>query len=129
LNLARRKYDAAWIRKLKPWIRPNDSLDPSRIFRNFLTRGLCWSKYFHLVYNADIRIYLWLDNEIDRKIDVTAMQFLLVQNRQQTHDWTQIGSGANGLGIQEWCRFFADNPILSACSTSQSTFTINQLSR
>ena len=30
------------------------------------------------------------------------MQFLLVQNRQQTHDWTLIGSGANGLGIQEW---------------------------
>jgi len=27
-----------------------------------------------------------LDNEIDRKIDVTAMLFLLVQNRQQTHD-------------------------------------------
>ena len=27
-----------------------------------------------------------LDNEIDRKIDVTAILFLLVQNRQQTHD-------------------------------------------
>ena len=26
----------------------------------------------------------------------------LVQNRQQTHDWTLIGSGAIGLGIQEW---------------------------
>ena len=37
---------------------------------------------------------------IDRKIDVTGMQFLLVQNRQQTHDWTLIWSGANGLGIQ-----------------------------
>ena len=43
-----------------------------------------------------------MDNEIDRKIDVTAILFLLVQNRQQTHDWTLIGSGANGLGIQEW---------------------------
>ena len=32
-----------------------------------------------------IRIYLLLDNEIDRKIDVTAILFLLVQNRQQTH--------------------------------------------
>ena len=31
------------------------------------------SKYFHIVYN-----------EIDRKIDVTAIQFLLVQNRQLT---------------------------------------------
>ena len=49
-----------------------------------------------------IRIYLLLDNEIYRKIDVTAILFLLVQNRQQTHDWTLIGSGANGLGIQEW---------------------------
>jgi len=27
-----------------------------------------------------------LDNEIDRKIDVAAMQLLLVQNRQQTND-------------------------------------------
>jgi len=27
-----------------------------------------------------------LDNEIDRKIDVTAILFLLVQNRHQTHD-------------------------------------------
>ena len=24
----------------------------------------------------------------------------MVQNRQQTHDWTLIGSGANGIGIQ-----------------------------
>ena len=44
-----------------------------------------------------------MDDEIDIKIDVTTMQFLLVQNRQQTHDLTLIGSGANGLGIQEWC--------------------------
>ena len=42
-----------------------------------------------------------MNDEIDRKIDVTAMQFRLVQNRQQTHDWTLIGSGTNGLGIQE----------------------------
>ena len=37
--------------------------------------------------------------KIELKIDVTAIQ--VVQNRQQTHDWTLIGSGANGLGIQE----------------------------
>ena len=37
---------------------------------------------------------------IDREINVTAMQFLLVQNRHQTHDWTLIRSGANGLDIQ-----------------------------
>ena len=43
-----------------------------------------------------------MDNEIDRKIDVTAILFLLVQNRQQTHEWTLIESGANCLGIQEW---------------------------
>jgi len=38
-----------------------------------------------------------VDDEIDRKIDVKVIQFLLVQNRQQTHDWTLIGSGANGI--------------------------------
>ena len=37
-----------------------------------------------------------------RKIAVTAILFLLVQNRQQTHDWILIGWGANGPGIQEW---------------------------
>ena len=42
-----------------------------------------------------------MDNEIDWKIDVTAIPFLLVQNRQQTHGWTLIGSGANGLGTLE----------------------------
>ena len=41
-----------------------------------------------------------LDNEINRKIDVTAIHLLLVQNRHQTHDLTLIGSGANELGIQ-----------------------------
>ena len=45
-----------------------------------------------------------MDNEIDRKIDVTTILFLLDQNRQQTQDWTLIGSGANGLGIQKWFR-------------------------
>ena len=45
---------------------------------------------------------LWLDNEIDRKLDVNAKLFLLVKNRQQTHVWTLIGSGGNGLDIQEW---------------------------
>ena len=43
-----------------------------------------------------------MDNEKDRKIDVTAILFLLLKNRQQTPDWTLIGSGANGLDIQEW---------------------------
>jgi len=37
---------------------------------------------------------------MDRKIDVTTILFLMVQNRQQTHDWTLIGSGAIGIGIQ-----------------------------
>ena len=41
-----------------------------------------------------------MDNEIDRKIDVSAIQFLLVQNRHQTHTWTLIGSDANGIDIQ-----------------------------
>ena len=43
-----------------------------------------------------------MDNEIERKNGVTAILFLLVQNRQQTDDWTLIRSGANRLGIQEW---------------------------
>ena len=43
-----------------------------------------------------------MTNETDRKIDVTAKQSLLVQNRQQTHDWTLIGSGATGLDILVW---------------------------
>jgi len=56
-----------------------------------------------------------LDNEIDRKIDVTAILFLLVQNRHQTHDWTLIGSDANGLGIQKCgiCHFFGDSGAFS----------------
>ena len=47
---------------------------------------------------------------MDNEIDVTAILFLLVQNRQQTHDWTLVGSGANGLGIQE-C-IMAELPLL-----------------
>ena len=43
-----------------------------------------------------------MDIEIDRKINVNAILFLLVQNRQQTQDWTLIGSGANGLDIPEY---------------------------
>ena len=42
-----------------------------------------------------------MDNEIDRKIDVTAILFLLVLKSQPTHDWTLIGADANGLGIQD----------------------------
>ena len=38
-----------------------------------------------------------MDDEIDRKVDVTTIQFLLVQDRQQTHGLNLIGSGANGL--------------------------------
>ena len=38
-----------------------------------------------------------------RKIDVTAILFLLVQNIQQTHDGTLIGSGAKS-DIAIFCR-------------------------
>ena len=41
---------------------------------------------------ADIRIHLLLDNELDRKIDVTPMQFLLVQNRHKTLDQALMSS-------------------------------------
>ena len=43
-----------------------------------------------------------MDKEIDRKIDVTAILFPLVQNGQKTHVWNLIGSGTNGLGKKEW---------------------------
>ena len=43
-----------------------------------------------------------MDNEIDRKLNVTAILFLLVQNRQQTHEWTLIGLDVIELGILEW---------------------------
>ena len=57
------------------------------------------SEYLHLLL-APIRGFISLiNNEIDRKIDVTTIKSLLVQNRQQSHDWTLIGSGANGIGI------------------------------
>ena len=42
-----------------------------------------------------------MNNEIDKKIDVTAILFLLGQNRQQAHNWTLIWSGGYGIGIQE----------------------------
>ena len=58
-----------------------------------------------------------MDNKIDRKINVSPVQFLLVQNRQQTHGWTLIGSGANGLGILEWnCDVYSNISNLSPYS-------------
>ena len=59
------------------------------------------SKYFHLLIAPIEGFGTLLDNEIDRKIDVIPILFLLVQNKQQTRDGTMIRSGANGLGIQE----------------------------
>ena len=52
------------------------------------------------MFTAELRMYLLLDDEIDKKIDITPILFLLVQNRQKIHGLTLIGSGANGLGIQ-----------------------------
>ena len=51
-------------------------------------------------------------------IYVTAMQLLWVQNRQQTHDWTLIGLGANGLGIQEWCHSVIGEKLLTSYTVS-----------
>ena len=44
-------------------------------------------------YSADWRIHNsnWMMS-IYRKIDVTVILFLLVQNKQQTHDWTLMDS-------------------------------------
>ena len=60
------------------------------------------SKYFHLLLAPIKYFHLLLAPIKDRKIDVTAIQSLLVQNRQQTHDWTLIGSGATGLDKLVW---------------------------
>ena len=54
------------------------------------------------------------NNEIDRKIDDTAMYFLLVQNRHQTHDWTLTGLGAYGIAYKcalYLLSFFANTPF------------------
>ena len=57
-----------------------------------IKKGCLWhfsfssSKYFHLLIAPRRYKDLSLDNELDRKIDVTAILCLLVQNRQQTHD-------------------------------------------
>ena len=70
-----------------------------------------------------------LDNEIDRKIDVTAILFLLVQNRHQTHGWTLIASGANGLGILlEWfgCKDIGTIK-LEFVANAQSLYSINRV--
>ena len=58
-----------------------------------------------------------MDNEIDRKIDVTAILFLLVQNRQQTHDWILIRSAANELDIEE-CKAFKGTMVIRTCPAS-----------
>ena len=44
----------------------------------------CLSKQiFSFIFSGDLRIHLSLDDEIDRKIDDTAIQFLLVQNNNK----------------------------------------------
>ena len=58
-----------------------------------------------------------MDNEIDRKIDVTAILFLLVQNRYQWYSWTLIGSDANGLGIQEWLNHLVEKTVEKVISS------------
>ena len=55
------------------------------------SKGLYWPSH---------NVWCFPYNKIDRQIDVTVILFLLVQNRQQIHDW--LDPGANGLGIQEW---------------------------
>ena len=79
----------------------------------FNTSSLCLFLYLSLSFyiyltivsvEVNISIYwyrrlkdswLWLDNKIDRKIDDTAMQFLLVQNTWLNPDWIR----ANGLSM------------------------------
>ena len=69
-------------------------------FRFHMHYSFSRSKYFHLLIAPIEGFVTLLDNE-NKKIYVIPILFLLVQNKQQTHDWTMIGSGAYGLGIQE----------------------------
>ena len=58
------------------------------IFKTSLYIYIFQDEKCRLMRNLSLSMFITLikDNEIDRKIDVTAMLFLLVQNRQQTHD-------------------------------------------
>ena len=59
-------------------------IGPARIFKcTRVAYRLCVKERNKFIVT---RNYKYDDDEIDRKIDVTAIQFLLVQNRQQTHD-------------------------------------------
>ena len=53
-----------------------------------------------------------MDNEIDRRIYITAILFQLVQNRQQTHDCTLIGSGAWHTGVNLYVTCLIHNGTL-----------------
>ena len=53
---------------------------------SFTHHSFSSSKYFHLLLAPIQGLKELKDNEIDRKIDVTAILFQLVQNRKQTHD-------------------------------------------
>ena len=50
------------------------------------------------------------------------MKFLLVQNRQQTHDWTLIGSGTNGFGLLEWALFTFNYVVLILSMIQENLF-------
>ena len=66
-----------------------------------------------------------MDDKIDRMIDDTAMQFLLVQNRQQTHEWTMIGSGSNGIAYK--CGLIPKIEIIPAGNDQHGISKRNQI--
>ena len=61
-----------------------------------------------------------MDNDIDRKIDVTPIQALLVQNRHKTHAWNLIWSSTTGLGIQVWFTIYGARIMYAGTSQSFS---------
>ena len=78
------------------------SLNINKKFKSIINthHGFSRSTYIYpFTDSANIRMHN--SNWIDRKIDVTDILFLLVQKKQQTHDWILIGSGPNVLGILE----------------------------
>ena len=82
---------------MKAWFGNSSSLDWYKCRPLYTIVSVKLNISFYCYFRRYKNSYLLLDKEIDRKIDVTAILFLLVQNRH----WTLIGSGADGLGIQE----------------------------
>ncbi len=81
--------------------------------------GFRSSKYFHLVYSADIYSN-WMMRQIERQmLPLCNFYWFRIKTKHMTEDL--IGSSANGLGIQE-CSFIYK--VLSYVSYSKDRLSI-----